>query len=85
MAAAIAIGVGGRAVVVVVPPGRVAVAREVEGDERAAERQRHRVPRVGVLGAAVEEHELGRRRRPTRSALSAVVRPTDARTVGGPS
>ena len=37
------------------------MAGQVDGDERATERQRDRVPRVGVLGAAVDEHH---RRRP---------------------
>ena len=37
----------------------VAVARQVDRDERPVERQRHRVPRVGVLGAAVDQHDLG--------------------------
>ena len=37
----------------------VAVAGKVDRDERAAQRQRHRVPRVRVLRAAVQEHELG--------------------------
>ena len=59
------VGHGLGAVVAVGPPGRVAVAGQVDGHERPVQGQRHRVPGVGVLGAAVHEHQLGRRRRPT--------------------
>ena len=40
---------------------RVAVARQVDGDEWQDERQGHRVPRVRVLRAAVQQDYLGRR------------------------
>ena len=46
----------------------VAVAREVDGDERSIQRQRHGVPGVRVLGAAVEEDELGRSLAPHQRA-----------------
>jgi len=36
------------------------VAGQVDRDERPAERERDRVPRVCVLRTTVEEHELGR-------------------------
>jgi len=36
------------------------VTRKVDGDERAAERHGDGVPGVGVLGTAVQEHQLGR-------------------------
>ena len=39
-------------------PVGVAVAGQVDGDERPPERHRHRVPGVGVLRPAVEEHQL---------------------------
>ena len=41
------------------PPVGVAMAGEVHGDQGPAQRQRHRVPGVGVLGAPVEQDELG--------------------------
>ena len=44
-----------RRVVALGAPRRVPVPRVVDGDERARERQGHGVPRVCVLGAAVEE------------------------------
>ena len=66
----------------------VTVAGEVDGDERTIERQGDRVPGVRVLGAAVEEDELGIGSHPTREALS--WRPSSRsapsrRTTGGPS
>ena len=53
----------------------VAVAGEVEGDERPPERHRHRVPGVRVLRAAVEEHELGRAVAPHQRAQAPVRTP----------
>ena len=46
-------------------PVGVAVAGQVDGDQRPAEGQGDRVPGVGVLGAAVQQHQLRRPRRPT--------------------
>ncbi len=36
----------------------ISVARKVDGEDRAVEREGHGVPRVGVLRAAVHEHDL---------------------------
>ena len=56
-----------RAVVAVVG---VPVAREIDRGERTIERERDRVPRVGVLCTAVEQHDLGRSRAPEQRAQS---------------
>ena len=56
---------------------RSARARGDRRDQRTAERQRDGVPRVGVLGATVEQDEL-RRSLPHTSALSR--RPSDSST-----
>src|SRR5207244_10265217 len=45
-------------VVVICPPCRVAMAGQVDGDQGAAEGERDGVPRVGVLGSAVDQHQL---------------------------
>ena len=47
---------------------RVPVAGKVDRDERTVERERDGVPGVRVLRAAVQQHELGRRRAPTQRA-----------------
>ena len=44
------------------------MAGQVDGDERTVERQRDGVPGVGVLRAAVDQHELGRRLAPHQGA-----------------
>ena len=52
-----------------------------------SERQRHRVPGVGVLRAAVEQHDLGFARTPTQRTQrrGPVATSTSTRaTVGGP-
>ena len=46
----------------------VAVAGQVDGHQRAVEGHGHGVPGVGVLGAPVEEHQLGRAVLPHQSA-----------------
>ena len=46
----------------------VAVVRQVEGHQGPVERQRDRVPRVGVLRAAVQEDELRRAVAPHQGA-----------------
>ena len=66
----------------------VPVAGEVDGDERAAQRHGDGVPRVRVLRAAVQEHELGLAVAPHERAQPAAVGSTSTdsrRTVGGPS
>jgi len=35
------------------------VAWQIDGEQRTTQRERHRVPRVGVLRSTVHEHELG--------------------------
>ena len=52
---------------------RVAVARQVDGDEWQAERQGDRVPRVRVLRAAVQQDYLGSRVAPDQRGDLAVV------------
>ena len=37
----------------------MAVSREVDGEQGPSERERDAVPGVSVLGATVEQHELG--------------------------
>ena len=69
----------------------VAVTRQVDRHERSSERHRHGVPGVGVLGAAVQQHELGRRLTPHERAEPATRRhldlgpPDDRRAVVGES
>ena len=70
------------------PVGRrvgVPVARQVEREQRALQGERDRVEGVGVLGAAVEEDELGRRVAPVpaRSAGEARRPSTKKRRTGG--
>ncbi len=55
---------------VVVTPVRVAVTGQVDRENRPAQSERHRVPRVRVLSATVDEHDLGRSRYPTSAALT---------------
>ncbi len=59
-----------RGVAAVVAPAGMAVAGKVDGQRRQvrSERQDHRVPGVGVLRAAVEEHDLRARRTPDQRA-----------------
>ena len=52
--------------------------REIEGGQRTVERERHGVPRVRVLRAAVEEARARARRRPTRARST--VRPSPTST-----
>jgi hypothetical protein len=66
-------GVGDGLVVVVLPPVGVAVAGEVDGDEGPVEGERHGVPRVGVLGAAVDEDGDGAGVPPDQRALRPTV------------
>ncbi len=54
------VGHGLGPVVALGSPGRVTVSRQVDGHQRPVEGQGHRVPGVGVLGAAVQQHQLGR-------------------------
>ncbi len=42
------------------PPIRMTVPGEIDGHQRPAERQRHRVPGVGVLGPAVQQDQFRR-------------------------
>ena len=51
----------------------VAVAREVDGDERPVEGEGDGVPRVGVLRPAVDEDQLGFGRPPHQRADPAAV------------
>ena len=51
----------------------VAVAGQVGSEERPPERHRDRVPRVGVLGAAVDQHELRKPAPPHQAADRAPV------------
>jgi hypothetical protein len=59
------------------------VAGQVDGQERAPERQRHRVPRVGVLGPAVDEHDFGRPVAPHEAAHRAPAGEVDLRATDG--
>ncbi len=49
------------------------MAGQVDGNERAAQGQCHRVPRVSVLAAAVEEDQLGIADPPHQRAQPAVI------------
>ncbi len=49
-------------------PARMAVAGKVDREQRPAERERDRVPGVGVLGPAVQQDELRRLGTPTQGA-----------------
>ncbi len=76
----------GGVVRVVVPPVGVAVAREVDREEGTVERERDGVPGVRVLGAAVQQHQLGLLRCPSAVRSPAVrARPprSRARRSGG--
>ena len=61
-------GVLARPVGVIGSMGGVAVTGEIDGNERALQRQAHGVPRVRVLCASVEQHQLGRARTPAQRA-----------------
>ena len=49
------------------PAVGVAVPGKVDGQQRPAQGQRHGVPGVGVLRAAVHQHELGRAAAPEQA------------------
>ncbi len=57
-----------RAVGAIGAPARVAVARQVDGEDGSAQGEGDRVPRVGVLRAAVHEHHLHRVGAPSERA-----------------
>jgi hypothetical protein len=53
------VGVAPRTVVAIGATVRSSVTGKVDGDDRQSERDDDRVPRVRVLTAAVQEHQLG--------------------------
>ena len=61
----------------------VAVAREVDRHQGPVQRQGDGVPRVGVLGAAVEQHELGWGLSPHERGEMATLRHLDALATHG--
>ena len=67
-------GVGPRRVVAIRAPVGVPVSREVDRDERPAEQEGDPVPGVGVLGAAVDEDQLGRAAAPDQHAQAPAIR-----------
>ena len=64
-------------------PVRPPVARQVDRDRGTPEREHQRVPRVGVLPAAVEEDELGIAVTPHEHADELVGRHLEVPTNGG--